>query len=219
MKTKKYSSVIVFIIIMLAFKGIFSETEYFTPSDTRIVQYVDDGVTTYGTGGDWDIGRLDDSGVEIRYRTRYEFYLAGVPSNARIDSVKISFLITNASSSSYKAKFVKLPDAYYGASDHWSKFTSSGTVYASNLSYNQDYPDKSYLQLTADVTNAIKGDQHLCIGFMSQNEATDETNANIFISYITVYYSPKVTVTVQNSFDEWKSSCRWCVKRFSLDIC
>ena len=200
MKTKQNSLIIVFIFLVIVFKITLAETVYISPSSLTIIQYIEDGITGYTTGGNYQIGRLDESGVQIRYRTRYEFYLASVPYDARIDSVKISYNINNGGSSSNKARFVKLPDEYYGESDQWGRFTSSGTVYASNLSYNQDYPDKKYSQLTADVTTAIQGDHFFCIGFMSENESTNGTYANVYISFITVYYSPKVIVTIQNSF-------------------
>jgi len=204
MKTKQNSLIIVFIFLVIVFKITLAETVYISPSSLTIIQYIEDGITGYTTGGNYQIGRLDESGVQIRYRTRYEFYLASVPYDARIDSVKISYNINNGGSSSNKARFVKLPDEYYGESDQWGRFTSSGTVYASNLSYNQDYPDKKYSQLTADVTTAIQGDHFFCIGFMSENESTNGTYANVYISFITVYYSPKVTVTIQNSFGDGK---------------
>jgi len=200
MKTKQNSLVIVFIFLVIVYKITSAETVYISPSSLTIIQHIEDGKPGYTTGGNYQIGRLDESGVEIRYRTRYEFYLASVPYDARIDSVKISYNINNGGSSSNKARFVKLPDEYYGESDQWGRFTSSGTVYASNLSYNQDYPDKKYSQLTADVTTAIQGDHFFCIGFMSENESTNGTYANVYISFITVYYSPKVIVTIQNSF-------------------
>ncbi|MFH1250687.1 MAG: hypothetical protein V1715_06255, partial [bacterium] len=203
MKTKK--NIFVFVIIMIAFGVAFPEVENVYPGILTIIRYVEDGIPGYNTGGNYQIGRLDESGVDIRYRTRYEFHFSAIPQDARINSVKISYHINNGASSSYTAKFVKLPDEYYGESDQWGKFTSSQTIYASGLSYNSSYWDKIYAQLTADVTTAIHGDDRLlCIGFMGENEGTNQTHANVVVDHITVDYSPKVTVTVQNIFDGGK---------------
>lgn len=207
MKTKRNLSIIVFIFLVVVFEITLAETAYISPSSLTIIQYIEDGIPGYTTGGNYQIGRLDESGVEIRYRTRYEFSFSMIPRDARINSVKISYHINNGTSSSYKARFVKLPNAYYGPEDHWGKFTSSQTTYASGLSYNSSYWDKTYVQLTADVTAAIQGDnQLLCVGFISENEGTNNTYANVDIDQITIDYSPKVMVTIKNSFNGGKVS-------------
>jgi len=199
MKPKK--NIFVFVVIMIAFEVAFPEVEYVFPGITTIIRYVEDGIPGYNTGGNYQIGRLDESGVDIRYRTRYEFHFSTIPQDARINSVKISYHINNGTSSSNTAKFVKLPNAYYVPEDQWGKFTSSQTTYASGLSYNSSYWDKTYAQLTADVTAAIHGDERLLgIGFMSENEGTNQTYANVVVDQISVDYTPKVVVTISNSF-------------------
>jgi hypothetical protein len=61
------------------------------------------------------------------------------------------------------------------------------------LSYNSSYWDKTYAQLTADVTAAIHGDERLLgIGFMSENEGTNQTYANVVVDQISVIILQKL---------------------------
>jgi len=191
-------------IILISFISAQSETIQVVPSITGFIRYEDsEDIVTFGQDGSIDIGRYDENSYEICYRTRYVFSLSEVPDGSKINSVKITFSIAYGCTSIYKAKFVKLPDSFYGVNPtSWAQFTGSGTVYASNLSYNQDYPNKVYAQLTADVESAtaINGDDILCIGFMSENESTNPSYANVYVNYIDIDYSPRVSVTVQNNF-------------------
>jgi len=179
-----------------------SQTEEIMPTSMEFIQYKDgEGNITYSSEYNNRIGRHDDNSSEIRYRTRYEFWFYMIPGDARINWVRISFSINNGSSSDYRARIVKVPNIYLTDSEGWNQIQNSGTVYFDNLSYNQDYYDVSDPTLTSDVINAIQSyDQILCLGSMSLNENIDLTDADLEIDHITVNYTPKITVTIRNSF-------------------
>jgi len=186
--------------IAVSFAWAQSQTKNVMPTPTEFIQYKNGlGNITYDTEAGYKIGRYDESGYEIRYRTRFEFSFSAIPKDAKINWVKITFSIDG--SSSYKAKIVKVSNTYYSYSEGWTQIQNSGTVYFDNLSYNQSYIDKTNATLTSNVKSAIQlDDQKLCLGAMSLNESTDLTDADLRITYISVNYTPKVTVTVQNSF-------------------
>jgi len=200
MLAKKLLLGMMIMFIAVSFAWAQSQTEYVLPAPTEFIQYKDgSGNITYDTEAGYKIGRYDESGYEIRYRTRFEFSFSAIPKDAKINWVKITFSIDG--SSSYKAKIVKVSNTYYSYSEGWTQIQNSGTVYFDNLSYNQSYIDKINATLTSDVTSAIQSDdQKLCLGTMSLNESTNLTEADLVVDYITVNYTPKVQVTIRNSF-------------------
>ncbi|MEX2116159.1 MAG: T9SS type A sorting domain-containing protein [Bacteroidota bacterium] len=166
-----------------------------------------EGQITYAwnPGSSEDIGRRDDATYETRFRMRTALWLPGIPTNARIDTVKLTLTLSGWTSGTSKAAIVKLPATYANDAAAWSQFDSPLAVYFTNLQYDQtSNKDLKNPTFTADVTSVIRsGDPALTIGIMGLNEGTNNTDAYLFAS-VTVYWTPAITVTVQNSFSGGK---------------
>ncbi|MGA2624143.1 MAG: T9SS type A sorting domain-containing protein [Bacteroidota bacterium] len=159
------------------------------------------GQTSYQWGGgSLMIGRLDDNDFFNRFRTVLAFSWGVIPTDARINSVSLTVTIGMYSSGSSKAKIVNLSGTVSMDTAGWAKFDNSGTIYFSNLQYDQtNNSSMSNATLTTDVTNAIHAGKLLMLGVMSLNEGTDQTNASVDVQMV-VNWTPKITVTIQNSF-------------------
>lgn len=152
-----------------------------------------------------DIGRRDDETYEARYRMRTVLWLPGIPTDARIDSVKLTLTLSGWTSGTSKAAIVKLPATYANDPAAWSQFDNPLATYFTNIQYDQTYnKDFKSPTFTADITTVIRSvDPVLTIGFMGLNEGTNNTDAYLTAS-VTVYWTPLITVTVQNSFSGGK---------------
>ena len=93
-----------------------------------------------------------------------------------------------------------MPASYGTDSEFWSQFDNSQTIYFSGLQYSlMSAKNLTSSTLTTDVQGAVNGNGSLTLGIAGLNEGTDNTSASVIIS-MTVNYTPKVTVTIQNSF-------------------
>ena len=155
------------------------------------------------------IGRQDDQTFRRYYRTRLSFSFSQIPFGARINSCSLYVVISNYASDHVtdKAKIIKL-DRGYPDAQFWSKFDNPGTVYYGDRQYGQTYGylPTSYV-LTGDVqtgVNTSSPNNDLTVGVLSQNEGSNGSTADISTIYMTVNYSPRVAVTIQNSFSGGK---------------
>ncbi|MGA3286918.1 MAG: T9SS type A sorting domain-containing protein [Bacteroidota bacterium] len=160
------------------------------------------GLTTYNTssGRPHDIGRSDITDYYLRFRTRLFFAFSQIPQGARVNSCTLTVTIMNYNSGSSTAKIVKMPASYGTDSEFWSQFDNTQTIYFTGLQYSQmSAKNLTSSTLTADVQGAVNGNGSLTLGIAGLNEGTDNTSASVIIS-MTINYTPKVTVTIQNSF-------------------
>jgi len=160
------------------------------------------GQTTYNTssGRPHDIGRADISNYYLRFRTRLFFAFSQIPQGARVNSCTLTVTIMNYNSGSSTAKIVKMPASYGTDTEFWSQFDNSQTIYFSGLQYSQmSAKPLTSSTLTTDVQGAVNGNGSLTLGIAGLNEETDNTSASVIIS-MTINYTPKVTVTILNSF-------------------
>jgi hypothetical protein len=166
------------------------------------VQKIDTAnVTTYDYDGGGRIGRLDEDIYQNRYRARFEFDFSGIPQDARIDFVKITYYI-GGTNFDYKAQVGKVSNDFSSSPQTgWTQMSSFSTIYFTNIPYVTSYFDQTNGTLTTDVTTAIRSDDRMIsLGIKSLNESNNPSDAYVGIDYITVKYTPKVIVTIQNSF-------------------
>ncbi|MBW7846136.1 MAG: hypothetical protein H3C45_10940 [Bacteroidia bacterium] len=139
---------------------------------------------------------------DSKYRSTITFdFNSTVPSDATINDIKIA--LSSVNNQSLTATIGKLADGNITADTiGWKKFTnSSNIIYNSNITYNTNQP----LSITQGspfwnaIVAALSAKTTLTIFIRSNYESSEGSNSFINLN-IYVYWTPKVSVTVQNIF-------------------
>ena len=207
---------ILVVILMICLSNLRAQSETVTiyPIDKGTIEKLDSlNGKNYGYYDSYEetIGRRDDRTFRHYYRTWYLFALDQIPLGARINSCTLYVYISSYYVDNYvdnnKAKIIKLPEYYSPSADYWSEFDNSGTVYYVDIKYDQAFVAYSSNSLLAsDVQTCVNttSNRGLTIGILSQNEGNNNSYAHILGFYITVSYTPRISVTIQNSFNGGK---------------